>query len=99
MLDKLKKMTKGDEERMQHYIQTYIKEMTSNVSGLKYWLEQEDYNKIKTIAHNAKSHFTVMEYDSLWKLANHVETGIHKNYSQEITREQRYISSPSNISI
>jgi len=87
MLDKLKKMTGGDEKQMQLYIQTYIEGMTVKLSALKAALANEEYHDIGTIVHTSKSLFNFMGFDALYKLASHIEMGINKRYSQEMTKE------------
>ena len=87
MLDKLRAMAGGDDKRMELYIQTYTEGMNDKLGALKAALANEEFHDIGTIVHKTKPMFTTMGFDSLYKLANHVEMGINKRYSQEMTKE------------
>jgi HPt (histidine-containing phosphotransfer) domain-containing protein len=87
MLENLKKKAKGDEERMQMYAREYVISMSGRLRSLKEALELEKYHDVGTIIHKAKSLFNVVGLDEQHRLATHIEMGINKRYSQEMTKE------------
>ena len=87
MLDKLRIKAKGDEERMQMYAREYVVSMSGRLRSLKEALELEKYHDVGTIVHKAKSLFNVVGLEDMHRLATHIEMGINKRYSQEVTKE------------
>lgn len=87
MLDNLKKVTGGNKKDMQIHIDSYIDGMTGRVNSLKNALEQENYQGIGNIVMRAKPQFTLMGFDDLYRLANHVERSVNKIYSKEMVKE------------
>lgn len=76
MLDKLRKMTNGNEARMTLYISTYKEATTGNIDALEAYLQTGNFKEIRTIAHGAKPLFTIMGFNELWSKANDIETSI-----------------------
>lgn len=76
MLDKLEKMTNGNEARMLLYISTYKEASIHNIDSLEASLRTGDLAKIRTIVHSAKPLFTIMGFDELWTRANDIEVAI-----------------------
>jgi hypothetical protein len=87
MLDNLKKKARGDEERMQMYVREYVVSMSGRLRALKEALELEKYHDVGTIIHKAKSLFNVVGMEEQFRLATHIEMGINKRYSREMTKE------------
>lgn len=87
MLENLKKKARGDEERMQMYVREYAVSMAGRLRSLKEALELEKYHDVGTIIHKTKSLFNVVGMEEQHRLATHIEMGINKRYSQEMTKE------------
>ena len=87
MLEKLKAKARGDQEKMQMYAREYVTSMSGRLRSLKEALEEEKYHDVGTIIHKTKSLFLVVGLDDLHRLATHIEMGINKRYSQDMTKE------------
>ena len=87
MLENLKKKANGDEELMQMYAREYVVSMTGRLRALKEALETENFHSVSLIIHKAKSLFKVVGMDEQHRLATHVEMGINKRYSEDMTKE------------
>ncbi len=87
MLEKLKAKARGDQEKMEMYAREYVTSMSGRLRGLKEALEEEKYHDVGTIIHKGKSLFNVVGLDEMHRLATHIEMGINKRYSQEMTKE------------
>ena len=95
MLDKLKEMTGGDEQRMQLYLETYHEGVEEFINGLSAAYDLQDHGIARDIAHGAKPLFTVMGFDHLWQLANQIEvtdpseTDVINKGIKDLVREMR----------
>ena len=87
ILENLKKKAKGNEDRMMFFARNYVISMKGTLRSLKEALESENYHDVGTIVHKSKSLFSSVGLDDFYRLANHIEMGVNKRYSQEVTKE------------
>ena len=76
MLDKLRTLTNGNPTRMKMYVELYLEAIDENLPMLKKANEIGDKKAIRTVAHTLKPLFTTVGFQSLWELANTIETNI-----------------------
>ena len=94
MLDKLREMTGGDEERIKLYISTFLEEVPEYCALLDEAIKSKDFEKIRYIAHISKPLLTMMGFDNLHKLADDVETDIRNDAESDqiINRSQSLLA-------
>ena len=88
MLDKLKKMTGGDEQRMTMYINTYTDGITEYIALLSEAISNNNIPDIRTATHTSKPLFTIMGFQELWNLANVIEQSIDLQKELELVLER-----------
>lgn len=76
MLDKLREMTGGDEERIKVYVALYLESMPEYCKQLKTSIDSCDFNGIQKAAHSIKPLLSTMGLDELYQSATQLETNI-----------------------
>ena len=78
MLDKLKDMTGGDEDRMKIYISAFLEEMPGYCDVLKKAIEEKDEEQINYVTHISKPLLSLMGFDDVYQKALQLENDIRK---------------------
>ena len=81
MLDKLREMTGGDDERMKMYLSLYLESMPEYCKQLKSSIDNSDFNGIQNAAHSSKPLLSTLGLDELYQSATQLETNIREKNS------------------
>ena len=76
MLDKLRTLTGGNEERIQYYISLYIDVIPDYCSNISASIKEKELAALQQNIHACKSLFSTMGFDDLHKEAHQIETDI-----------------------
>jgi signal transduction histidine kinase/CheY-like chemotaxis protein len=69
----LQEFTEGDKVRMKKYVEMYLDSARSNVPKLKGYLENAQYEQLRTLVHSMKPHFDFMGMQYGRELAEKIE--------------------------
>lgn len=88
MLDKLREMTGGDEERLKMYVSLYLESMPEYCDLMEKAITEGDLEQIKYSAHASKPLFSTLGFDRLYNEADSIEIDIrgkgeHKSIIQK----------------
>ena len=75
-LEFLRDFVNNDEQKLQQYIQMYLKSMRENLIALEESITQKDFGRIKTIMHTVKPQLRYMGMTNTANLANEIEEKI-----------------------
>ena len=82
MLDKLKEMTGGDEQRLKTYISIYLEVMPEYCERLEKAIKETDIGHIRDIVHSSKPLLPILGLDQIYNLADNLESQIDEKRSQ-----------------
>ena len=81
MLDKLREMTGGDEDRIKLYVAAFMEEMPSYADKLQKAIEEKDLENIRYVAHISKPLLSMMGFEDLHLQADQLEKRIRTGCS------------------
>ncbi len=89
MLDKLREMTGGDEDRMKVYVTTFMGEFPSYIEKLEAAIAENDRDGIRYVAHICKPLLSMMGFDELNIQADEIEKKIRSGEGNNAVDEAK----------